>query len=1239
MGSTKKIGALLALDGETEFRKSVRAVNSDLNEMKSELKLVSAEYKGNANSIEALTAKGTVLERQYETQSKKVNTLAEALENSKKNHEKVAGAVEKYKTELEEAEAEMERLKNSSSATNEELENQEAAVREVNTNLETAENAYARTGRVTNDWQIQLNNAQVNLIELNEQVENNGRYLSEAERSTTGTASSIDEYGNSIRSAEEKTLSFGDIIKANLISEVIIGGVEKLAEVTKELVTTTAATGVEFESAFTGVVKTVNATSEELGELRENIIDMTSVIPASTTELSGVAEAAGQLGIKTKSIAEFTETMVNMGEATNLQSEEAATSLAKLANVTGMSQDDFGRLGSTIVALGNNMATTEADIVGLGTRLAGAGSQVGMTEAQIMSMAAALSSVGLEAEAGGSAMSKLMVEIQLAVETGNSSLTQFSQVAGMSATDFKVAFQQDATQAIGAFLAGLKDTEQNGKSAIAVLTDMGITEVRLRDTILRASGASEMFNDAVELGNKAWDENIALTKEAETRYGTTESKIKLLGNAVSRTCIAAYDKFKNSFAEGVEEATGSVNVLTTQMTNGKLGNSVEKLGKSFAEVTQAAAKFAEKAIPAVCDALSWIIDHGELVVSVITGIGAAMAAFKAYTLITAAATAFTGLTAATTTATVAQTGLNVAQTANPMGILIAAAVGLTTVLGVLYLTTKDNTSAFKEEIEAIDAATEKTQASNAEIEKNISTRKEQSAATESNTSSVVSLADKLKMLSAKENKSTEDKTAMKVIVDKLNSSVSGLNLSIVDEAGALNMSADSIEAVIEAMVKEEKVKKAIEDLVQVEADLETGTDNLTESKKNLQTAQENLKAAQDAEKESMDNLQMGVMAGADATQIYAERSLSAAGDVQALQEKVDDAQKAFDDASGKVTALTTEQEKCNAVLGNTTAQESNTAAAVTMGDTTYTVTESMVAQLGTLETKYQEAYAESAQSINGQIGLFEEISLESSLSVDDMIGSMASQAESMNKWAENLQIASEMGIDQGLLASLNDGTVESAQYLNEIVTNGQGSVEKLNEGWRKTADGKEILVSTMADVKTGYTAAVNEIVDAGEETASQGGKDVAAAITDGTEKGIRNNGGGSIKAMRSFAASLIAAAKEALDSHSPSKKFIAIGEDMDNGAAIGIKNKEQEAQNTVRGMAQGLVKTAKNVLNEDIGILDISANVGSGQRGNTSQGKSIIQKLEVYIQPQNMSDTELDRCFNYINKRFGKVLI
>ncbi|MET1239030.1 phage tail tape measure protein, partial [Enterococcus faecalis] len=234
-----------------------------------------------------------------------------------------------------------------------------------------------------------------------------------------------------------------------------------------------------------------------------------------------------------------------------------------------------------------------SEITEMGLRLAGAGKQIGMTEGDIVGFAAALSSVGIEAEAGGSAFSRLMVQMQLATETGveafaplkqavaeqgvswesfvhavnwggkeltavskqmgiptselkkmykeaskaSGSLEDFANVTGRTSEEFAQLFKSNPSQALIEFIQGLKDSEKHGISAIKVLDDMGITEVRLRDSLLRAANASDVFEGAVKRGNEAFNENTALAEEAGKRYGTTESQLKILRGQLNDVAI------------------------------------------------------------------------------------------------------------------------------------------------------------------------------------------------------------------------------------------------------------------------------------------------------------------------------------------------------------------------------------------------------------------------------------------------------------------------------------------------------------------------------------------------------------------------------------------------------------------------------------------------------------------------------------------------------------------------------
>lgn len=288
----------------------------------------------------------------------------------------------------------------------------------------------------------------------------------------------------------------------------------------------------DYQTAFAGVRKTTDATEAEFDKLSQGIRNMSKELPASAVEIANVAEVAGQLGIKKDDILKFTRTMVDLGVSTNMSSEEAATSLARLANITQMPMENIDRLGSTVVALGNNLATTEGEIVAMSLRLAGVGAQIGLSEADIAGLAAAMSSVGIEAEAGGSAMSMVMKKIDKAVSLGGAAVEDFSEVTGLSANEFAALWKAKPIEALDLFIKSLGDSADKGENLAAMLDFMGIKGIREQDAILRLAGAHDVLGDSVDIANTAWDENTALTKEAEERYKTLESKMSIFMNVL-----------------------------------------------------------------------------------------------------------------------------------------------------------------------------------------------------------------------------------------------------------------------------------------------------------------------------------------------------------------------------------------------------------------------------------------------------------------------------------------------------------------------------------------------------------------------------------------------------------------------------------------------------------------------------------------------------------------------------------
>lgn len=295
-----------------------------------------------------------------------------------------------------------------------------------------------------------------------------------------------------------------------------------------------AKAAIDWQTAFAGVRKTVDASEEEFAALEQGLLDISLRAPITAEELAKIAESAGQLGIANEAILEFTETMAALGVTTNLTSDEAATAFARVANIMQTPQDKFDEMGSTVVELGNNLATTEREIVDFALRIAGAGKQAGVSEAAVFSIAAAFSSVGIEAEAGGTAVQKVLLGITQAVATGSKDLDVFAQTAGMTARDFAKLWKEDAAEGFTRFVEGLS---RAGDDAFVILEKLGLSDQRLIRSFLSLAGAGDLLRTSIELGNEAWEENTALTDEAAQRYATVASELQIAFNAAKVLAI------------------------------------------------------------------------------------------------------------------------------------------------------------------------------------------------------------------------------------------------------------------------------------------------------------------------------------------------------------------------------------------------------------------------------------------------------------------------------------------------------------------------------------------------------------------------------------------------------------------------------------------------------------------------------------------------------------------------------
>lgn len=945
----------------------------------------------------------------------------------------------------------------------------------------------------------------------------------------------VKDYGEENEEAGRKSKKFGEETTEAIqsIEDLLITvGITKLLKGIGDAFVDCVGDAIEFESAITGVYKTVDGTPEQLAQISDEVKDLALNIPATTTEIAAVAEAAGQLGIATENVMAFSEVMINLGEATNLTSDEAASALAKFTNITGTSAEEYENLGSTIVALGNNFATTEADIVAMSTRMASAGTLAGMTESDILALAASLSSVGIEADAGGSSMSTLISKMQLAVETGNEQLEQFASVAGYSADEFTKKWGEDAAQALYAFIAGLQDTERNGMSATAVLDDMGITEIRLSNAIKALSNNSDSLGQALTFANGAWEENTALATEANTRYSTLESKLGMTKNAANNLSIAVGDVFTPTISMAASVGHSILTGLTDFV----------------------------KAHPTVVKGVA----------AITIGVGAFTAAIVAYTV-------------ATKAAKVAQAALNAVQLANPY-YLVGAAIAAVTVALVAFIAStaeaedesKRLTAASKEQerqLQAMQAEYEsvcdtygetsyqaqelswKIEEMTAQYEASKQTMEEYRNAFSSTmdsyyemvkkheeaeekvtreSASIMSLCGRLETLTSQTEVTAAEQEEILAIIRKLNEEVPGLSLSYDKLTNSMSSSSEAIKALAEAEVASRKYDTYYEQLIEKMSKREELQEALTKATDNQSAAQSELNRLQESYDKWYEKHKYGLNSTKNASKMgqYMAKIADAQEDVNEFTDNVNEATKAIEDNEAEIERISTEMAKLSGTY------EENAGALVTYEQAVEKSLSSVNAQITELCQKYDEAYEAARESIDGQIGLFDKIVVKAELSIADMQGAWESQILYLTSYTENLKKAMDFGLDRSLVEKLSDGSEESAAQLDTIISKVESLggkteaakkfVDDFNTKFREVEKAKDDFAKQVADIETDFTGTMKTLEDQLDSTIDEMNMEAdAAAAAKATMHGYISEiiaGGNSAVAAAADAAARVRAA-------------------------------------------------------------------------------------------------------------------
>jgi TP901 family phage tail tape measure protein len=290
----------------------------------------------------------------------------------------------------------------------------------------------------------------------------------EVDKMASGVASSGQRIASSFSKVGSQFTAAGTALTAGLTLPIVaLGGLA-------------LKTSTDFETAFAGVQKNVDGTAAEMDHLRAAILNMSTQMPASAKEIANVASAAGQLGVRKEDILDFTKTMIMLGTTTNMTADQAATAMAQFANVMQLPESDVEKLASVLVDLGKNGASTEAQIMDMASNIVGAAHTVGISAQDVLGFANAIASIGIEAQAGGTAISRVFMTLAQAVGSLQPDKEQLDAIAqaqrdvrdasdnmAMAQRGVRDAFEgvSDATRGLQNAYQGVADAQRSVRDA------------------------------------------------------------------------------------------------------------------------------------------------------------------------------------------------------------------------------------------------------------------------------------------------------------------------------------------------------------------------------------------------------------------------------------------------------------------------------------------------------------------------------------------------------------------------------------------------------------------------------------------------------------------------------------------------------------------------------------------------------------------------------------------------------
>ena len=854
---------------------------------------------------------------------------------------------------------------------------------------------------------------------------------------------------------------------------------------------TDAVSGLESALAAAGVVAILEQTAQAFMECTEAAAEYETAL-AKISTIADPAQAS-----MSEMHDEITALSQETGQSVNDLSESVYQAIS--ASVETGNAVDFVRQSNMLAIGGFTDTTTAVDV-----------------------LTTAINAYGLEASAASEISDMLITTQKLGKTTVGELGTTLGTVIPMA--------------------AAYKVNMENVSAAMVEMTKQGVN-TSIASTYLRAM-LSELGKESSNVSNTLKEETGKSFSDLMSEGKTLGDVLDILGNTVDGDSTAFANMFSNTraaqgaltiFNSGAKEFNGTVNQMedsvgATAEAYSKMENTAEHAQKVFTNSAEnLKIAIGEQLSPAVTQ----IYEIGSEIMNEITDFVKAnpkvVGAVAAVSIgVGVFAAALVGYTVAAKAAEIATDMFTAALDANPIFLLVSAAVALTAGIVALaaamddatgrgkeltsasqtqkdeldklnkkydeacdkYGKTSDEAIELKGKIEKLTQEFENSQRSYGDMladQSKISDsfakllEEDKSDELQDEAATAEYLVKKLFKLAEQSEVTSMAQEEMKGIISKLNAEFEGLNLTYDDVISKTGSTKEAVSKYLETLINNEKLENAKKGYTDIGLLLEKQQTQYQELAAEISAAGEEYEKYANSSIFESTGPYMELQKFWNSEREY----LNAAGQTVkgTMREAWDEAQKNIDD-------MTAKKEQYEATIKNIVGVNDDAAESEKKWeDAASEAIQSVQGKIDSLATAYDDAFEAAQKSIQNTVGLTTELSNETEITTAKLTETWEGQIDWINKYSENLQKAQNYGITDGLISSLSDGSQESGQYINQIIgeldnLNDQDAaalVEKLNKDFESVKDAEGTFAKTVADYKTDFSNTMDKMQEDAEK--------------------------------------------------------------------------------------------------------------------------------------------------------------